>query len=142
MENDFKTYILQLKTTELLITPPNPAEVNSFCQSNVYWNIDRQSRIIRDSLIVEEKVEKDGMALYPNPNKGQFNVKFKHTGATLSSIFISDISGRRVYARNEGNLLLSNGIVRQLDLSLLSGTYILTAITSKGVLKSKFIVTR
>lgn len=125
-----------------LITSPTPAEVNSFCQSNVYWNIDRQSRTIRDSLIIQERLEKDGIALFPNPNKGEFNVKFKQIDGLLSNIFITDISGRRVYISSEGNQSLTSGLLKRISINLPGGTYILTATTTNGVLKTKFIVTR
>jgi hypothetical protein len=129
-----------LDTTLLL--PATPAEVNSFCQSNVYYNTSRYSRTMRDSVLVEEKLKLDGIAVFPNPNTGLFNVKLRRTEGLLLAINIFDISGRKVYSRNEANLLLSSGLTKQVNTILPRGTYILTATTTKGILKTKFIITR
>jgi hypothetical protein len=125
-----------------LITPPDSTAVSNFCQSNIYWNIDRQSRTVRDSLIIEQKLEKEGIVLFPNPSKGDITLKLKQKDGLLSNIFVTDMNGRRVYSAIEGNQPLTNGFVKRLSLSIPSGSYIITAITSKGTLSAKFIVTR
>jgi hypothetical protein len=125
-----------------LITPPDSTAVSNFCQSNVYWNIDRQSRIVSDSLVLEQKVEKEEIVLFPNPSNGDITLKLKQKDGFLSNIFVTDMIGRRVYSATEGNQTLTNGFVKRLIFAVPSGTYIITAITSKGILTTKFIVTR
>ncbi len=126
-----------------IIPPADPTLVNAFCQSTVYYNtLDRQSSAIKDSLVLEKAMEIDGIGLFPNPNKGAFSVKIKSQNSTLYSLSISDISGKRLYYSREGNLSLNNGLIKPLNVQLSSGLYVLTAFTSKGQLKTKFIIAR
>jgi hypothetical protein len=123
-----------------ILPPASASFVNSFCQSSVYFNIDRQSQAYRDSILMERKIEKDGIGLYPNPNNGMFTVKIKSEKRTLSFFYITDISGRKVYSSNEHNIDLNSGLTKRLTVKLKSGIYVLTAITSTSQLKTKFIV--
>ena len=123
-----------------IIAPASAAFVNSFCQSSVYNNLDRQSRAYIDSILVEKAVESNGIGLFPNPSKGMFTVKLKSQNGTLLSFHITDISGKRVYSSNEANVNLTNGLIKQFNFNFPNGTYILTAITSKKQLKTKFII--
>lgn len=86
-----------------LLPQATNAFVNSYCNSTAYNNIDRQSRAYLDSIIIEKKVEKDGIALFPNPNDGNFSVEIKSQKASLNQIAIYDMQGRLVYNSNEGN---------------------------------------
>ena len=123
-----------------LLNPASATFVNTFCNSTTYNNIDRQSRAYLDSITIEKAIEKNGIGLYPNPNKGQFNVRIKEQNANLVSFYIVDMLGRNVYRTTERNIDLSNGLIKQININLKSGTYILTAITTKGRLKTKLIV--
>ena len=123
-----------------ILAPASTTFVNTFCNSTTYYNLDRQSSAYRDSIAMEKKVEKDGIGLYPNPNNGVFTIKIKKQQATLSAFFITDILGRRAYSSNERNIDLNNGLIKQLSVNFKNGTYVLTVITSKGQLKTKFIV--
>jgi hypothetical protein len=123
-----------------ILDPASASFVNTFCSSTTYYNLNRQSRLYRDSIALERKIEKDGIGLYPNPNSGVFTIKIKKQSTTLSTFYITDMLGKRVYSSNEDNISLSNGLIKQVTVNLEHGTYILTAITSKGHLKTKFIV--
>jgi hypothetical protein len=123
-----------------VLAPASPAFVNSFCQSSVYYNINRQSRAYRDSIQMERNIIKDGIGLYPNPNNGVFTIKLKAENANLSVLYVTDISGRRIYTSEQIRADVSNGFSKQLSLKLNRGTYFVTAITSKGLLKTKFVV--
>ena len=124
----------------LVVAPASNSLINSFCQSSIYNNIDRQSRAYQDSILTEQKVEKEGIGIFPNPNNGNFTLKIKNQNATLNNISVYDMLGKLVYSSKEGNLGLSNGFMKQLQLKLVKGAYILSAITSNGWLKTKFIV--
>jgi hypothetical protein len=130
-------------TCDSTILPPASATfVNAFCNSATYYNIDRQSIAYQDSIFIEKKVVKDGIALFPNPNNGVFTIKLKSQKASLNKIVIYDMSGRIVFNSNEGNSSLDAGLTKQLNLILTKGTYILSAITTKGSFKTKFIVAK
>lgn len=123
-----------------LLPQATNAFVNSYCNSTAYNNIDRQSRAYLDSIVIEKKVEKDGIALFPNPNYGNFTVKLKSQKSILNQITVHDMLGRLVYTFNEGNLNLDLGLLKQLNLNLSKGTYALSAKTTNGILKTKFII--
>jgi Secretion system C-terminal sorting domain len=114
--------------------------VNSYCNSTAYNNLDRQSRAYQDSIVREKKLEKDGISLFPNPSNGNFTMKLKSQNASLNQITVYDMLGRLVYTSNEGNLNLDAGLLKQLNLNLSNGAYILSAKTTIGILKSKFII--
>lgn len=44
--------------------------------------------------------ELSDLAIYPNPNNGNFNVKFKNTATDLVDITIYDMSGRIIFSKN------------------------------------------
>jgi subtilisin-like proprotein convertase family protein len=76
--------------------------------------------------------------LFPNPNKGDFTVRFTSSNATDVQVFVTDLLGRKIYKekfKNTGdinqNIQLTNAI---------AGTYIVTVVDGdrKGV--SKIIV--
>lgn len=149
------TYPMKVVSDNVQITTPtfpscdstilpqaSAAFVNSFCQSNVYYNLDRQSIAYQDSVLMERKIEKEGIGLYPNPNNGIFTIKNKEQKAVLTKVTVSDMLGKIVYISNEGNINLDAGFIKQMQLKLQSGTYILTAVTSKGNLKARFILNR
>ena len=127
-----------------LILGATPTEVINFCNSSVYFNPDRQGTPITqtqsDSLLVEQRLRKAGMAIFPNPNNGTFNVRFKPSTSVLNSYFISDMLGKRIYTSTVENLSLSSGLTKQITLNLSKGSYVLTAITNGGKLNARFIV--
>jgi hypothetical protein len=116
--------------------------VNAYCNSIAYNNINRQSRAYLDSIVIEKKVEQDGIALFPNPSNGIFTVKLKSLKSTLNQITVHDMLGRLVYTSNEGNFNLDLGLLKQLNLNLSKGTYLLSAKTTNGILKTKFMIVK
>lgn len=123
-----------------VIAPATNTEINSFCNSSVYYNIDRQSRTFRDSVATEAIIAEKGIGVFPNPNNGTFTYKLKAQKGLLKKIVITDIQGRTVYTENCGNATLGLGFSKQITLNLLRGTYILRAITGKETLTTKIIV--
>ena len=127
----------------LLLPPATPTFVNTFCNSSTYNNLNRQSREYNDSISLVSTIEKDGIGIYPNPNSGLFTVKLKEQEGILSLFYITDMLGRRVFSSNQGNISLSNsGLIQQLSVNLKNGIYVLTALTSKGRLKTRFVITK
>jgi hypothetical protein len=125
-----------------ILPQATPAFVNAYCNSTAYNSVERLSRIYQDSVAIEKNVENDGIALFPNPNSGNFTIKLKSQKSFLNKISVFDMLGRMVYSSNEENVSLEAGLLKQLNLSLMKGTYILSAKTSKGTLKTKFIIVK
>jgi subtilisin-like proprotein convertase family protein len=76
--------------------------------------------------------------LYPNPNKGDFTVRFTSSNATDIQVFVTDLLGRKIYNKKFKNTGDFNQNIQLTNAS--SGTYIVTVIEGdrKGV--SKIIV--
>jgi Secretion system C-terminal sorting domain len=125
-----------------ILAPASASFVNSFCNSSVYYNLDRQSAAYRDSIEIIKTLEEKGIAISPNPGNGNLRIQIKPQISNLISFKIVDISGKPVYSNNEGNIKLENGFTKSLSLNLRSGTYILIATTTKKILRSKFIIVK
>jgi len=78
-----------------------------------------------------------GLAIYPNPSNGNFNIAFtKYTG--VASLFITNILGTTVKQINNVNVNSNN---LQLDLSdLVSGIYFLRVETAQGSETQKIVI--
>jgi subtilisin-like proprotein convertase family protein len=76
--------------------------------------------------------------LYPNPNKGNFTVRFTSSNATDIQVFVTDLLGRKIYNKKFKNTGDFNQNVQLLNAT--AGTYIVTVVDGdrKGV--SKIIV--
>jgi hypothetical protein len=125
-----------------VIPPATDLQINSFCNNATYFNSDRLGSQVIDSLNAIDQMDKKGIALSPNPNNGNFRVLVKAQKAKLQAIRVIDMSGRAIFSSNEGQLSLENGFTKQMQLNLRPGTYIIVAATTKGLLKSRFIVGR
>ena len=51
------------------------------------------------SLLANESFNFENFALYPNPNNGQFTLKFDSTSSSNITVNVSDIQGRNVYEK-------------------------------------------
>jgi hypothetical protein len=126
-----------------IVAPATVAEVNSLCSSTtLYYTPNRYNRVNRDTLSIEQRIEKDGFAVSPNPSAGIFTLRFKQQKAVLRSITITSMNGKKVFELNTGNINLASGYNKQLDLLLQSGLYIVSCYTDKGLLKTKAVITK
>lgn len=128
-----------------LLTAARPTEVDSFCRSQVYNNIDRQringSPNPIDSINNNLVIGKSPITIFPNPNNGNFTLRIGKQIDFLTSIVITDITGRRVFASDETNITLENGYTKNLSITSGVGLYIITCKTKKGKqLTTKFFV--
>lgn len=79
--------------------------------------------ICSQSLAVSD-YEFENFALYPNPNKGNFTIRFESKSANKINIAVHDMSGRKIFDKNYNN----NGLFAQ-DLQLdnaQSGVYLVS----------------
>ncbi len=79
-----------------------------------------------------EQFEQDGFLIYPNPNKGEFTLKFKSKTSNIIHIKINDITGRNIYHKSYTIKGDFNNRIKLDDLS--SGVYMLEA--SDGISKT------
>jgi Secretion system C-terminal sorting domain len=80
--------------------------------------------------------------LFPNPNDGHFTIRIKSQKSSLKNIMVHDLSGRLVYNFSLGNLNLESGFLKQINLNLTKGTYVLSAKTKNDILKTKFVIAK
>lgn len=126
-----------------ILAPASATFINSFCSSTVYNSIDRfQSKQVKDSIAaVLHRISIGKATIYPNPSNGNVTLKIESVKSHLKSIVISDMAGRIVYTSMGNDIPLEAGLVKQLQLNLGSGTYIVSVNTSKGEIKTKLIIT-
>jgi subtilisin-like proprotein convertase family protein len=82
--------------------------------------------------------EINDFVLYPNPNKGDFTIRFSSSNTTAIKVFVTDILGRRIYQKEFENIGDFNQNIQLKNAA--AGTYIVTVVDGdrKGV--SKIIV--
>lgn len=76
--------------------------------------------------------------LYPNPNRGNFNIRFSSSNTSDIHVFVTDLSGRKIYDKKFENTGDFNQNIQMKNVS--AGTYVVTVVDGdrKGV--SKIIV--
>lgn len=142
-DNTLPNYITDyLCNDSSIIAPVSVTEINSFCNSAEYYQSNRHNRVNRDTLTTEQRMEKDGLAISPNPNTGVFALRFKQQNAILRNVIITSLNGQKALELNTGNINLSTGLNRQINVSLQSGLYIVSCTTDKGTFKTKMVVTK
>lgn len=67
---------------------------------------------------------------FPNPNKGEFSVKLELQNADNVKVYITDLSGKKVYSSEQKKVSLWNENISLKNLS--SGVYMLSVETTKG----------
>ncbi|MNR48665.1 hypothetical protein D3C85_1679280 [compost metagenome] len=81
------------------------------------------------------RFEINDFVLYPNPNKGDFTIRFSSLNTTDIKVFVTDLSGRKIYDKQFENTGDFNEKVQLKNLA--AGMYIVTVIDGdrKGVAK-------
>ena len=85
------------------------------------WSIEVCTQTIT---LLTESFGLDGFGIYPNPNNGNFNVKFNSSTSNEIGVFVHDIRGREIYNKQFQN----TGFIEQnIQLSSVqSGVYLVT----------------
>ena len=95
------------------------------------WGIDFGCRLSNDSFNVDDFV------LYPNPNKGSFNLKFNAVSSNVK-VTVFDISGRQIYQNSYDNETIFNQ-----DINLKNpqaGIYVVNIVDGERVVVKKIII--
>jgi Secretion system C-terminal sorting domain len=113
----------------------------------VNGNEPRKKRIIvAHSVVIEDmdkkkNAEKDlnitDLSFYPNPNGGNFNLRYKSESIDMIDISVVDLNGKTVY--NE-RVSATGTIIRNIELNEPSGTYILNLKQGKKHVSKKLII--
>lgn len=107
----------------------------------------RKKRIIvAHSVVIEDldkkkNAEKDlhisDLSFYPNPNAGNFNLRYKSESLDMIDISVIDLNGKTIY--NE-RISATGTIIRNIELNEPSGTYILNLKQGKKHVSKKLII--
>lgn len=79
---------------------------------------------------IEDYVLNTSLIVYPNPTRGQVNIRLDAGSPTKTNIRILDLSGRTVYQENSVNLNFANHTLNLSELT--AGTYVLELSSDNG----------
>ncbi len=103
------------------------------------WKLDLEASIVTASEEIEQVVG-DGIIIYPNPNNGQFNLKFTEDMEDLTGVMVVDITGK-VIVNNVYNQNVNANTTFQISSDLLSdGTYFVVVQSSKEAVSTRVTV--
>ena len=112
-----------------IVTLPNVPATKTACRfmvkavGNVFLAVNSKNFTITPSLANEE-FGFTNFSIYPNPNKGNFNVKFDSSSSNDISIMVQDIRGRNIFDKQFSNTgMFSQNL--QLE-NVESGVYLVT----------------
>jgi subtilisin-like proprotein convertase family protein len=80
----------------------------------------------------------NNFVLYPNPNKGSFTIQYKSNDTADLQVYVTDLSGRKIYQKTIRNTGSINEFVQLPNVS--AGTYIVTIADGDRKGSSKIIV--
>ena len=84
---------------------PNLATLTPNCRfmvrasANVFFAINSKNFAIQASLGISQNFELQNLVIYPNPNKGNFNIKFDSASGNAINISVFDVRGRAIFAK-------------------------------------------
>ena len=121
---------------------PNLATLSSTCRfmvrasANVFFAVNSKNFTIQASLGTQN-FGLQSLVLYPNPNKGSFNIKFDSVSGNDINVSVFDVRGRAIFSKNFQNAGVFDKNI-QLN-NAQAGVYLLT-VTDGGMKETKKIV--
>jgi hypothetical protein len=125
------------------VTIPNVTSTKTACRfmvkavGNVFLAVNSNNFTITPSLTTNE-FEFSNFSIYPNPNKGSFNVKFDSTSNNEISIVVTDIRGRNIFEKQYSNLGLFDQNIQLSNIE--SGVYLVTLKDGTKKIVKKIVV--
>jgi hypothetical protein len=125
------------------VTIPNVTSTKTACRfmvkavGNVFLAVNSNNFTITPSLTTNE-FEFSNFSIYPNPNKGSFNVKFDSTSNNEISIVVTDIRGRNIFEKQYSNLGLFDQNIQLSNIE--SGVYLVTVKDGTKKIVKKIVV--
>ena len=124
---------------EAYIEPFNPCSSNQNKRGS-YDGKNNRDDSYQDNLSVEEEdyledlTDEETISVFPNPNRGSFNVLLYNTEDEIQKVVVYDMMGNIVYSDET----FKGGEINLPDIS--SGMYHLTIILNKQIIKKKIII--
>lgn len=120
------------------IEPFNPCSSNQSKRSS-YDGKNNRDNSYQDNLSIEEEdypedlTDEETISVFPNPNRGSFNVLLYNTEDEIQKVVVYDMMGNIVYSDET----FKGGEINIPDVS--SGVYYLTILLNKQIIKKKII---
>lgn len=125
------------------IIVPKTAQTSTNCRiwieptANIYYAINSKNFKVTPNLSNED-FNLSNFSLFPNPNKGSFNVKFDSQTSTLVVVTVHDLRGRNVFEQKFSNTGMFN---QNINLNAIqSGVYIVTVKDGEQQVVKKIVV--
>lgn len=100
------------------------------------WYNSIASQFTTTALANEEFLQNQ-FSIYPNPNKGSFNIEFKNFVSSYS-VEVFDVTGKTIY---ENNFDQSSNLVQAINLeNTTSGVYFINIKSDKGIVTKKLVI--
>lgn len=141
--NNFKMYSFNLN------------QLDSALNGNFNFNFDNDGKeehrskrrvVVSHSVVMEDMDKKKGtendihvsdLSFYPNPSAGNFTLRYKSESLDRIDIKVTDLNGKSVY--NE-RISATGTVIRNIELTEPSGTYILTLQQGKKQVSKKLVI--
>jgi len=107
--------------------------------NNIFYNINARDFEIEESLSLDDQLFENSLLVYPNPNKGEFNVKFTSAITNPVNMNIYDIRGRKVFGNVYNKGVADFNEVIRLN-SIQSGVYLLEITTGESSVIKKIVI--
>lgn len=106
--------------------------------NNIFYNINTTNFEVEESLSIDDQEFEDSLSIYPNPNKGEFNIKFTSAITDPVVLNVYDIRGRIIF-QNVYEQVTDFEEPIKLD-AVQSGVYLLGISTGKKSITKKIII--
>lgn len=118
----------------------NDTFIVSLTATNDCGTSTKTDTIIVTNVSIEDDLLSQAVQVYPNPNSGNFEVKF--AGITLDKVVlrVSNAAGQMVYTRNIGQVRGNYTHAVSLPSSLAAGLYILEVRTPEAVMHKRLLI--
>ena len=121
------------------IEPFNPCSSNqrergSYDENNYHNDSYQDDLSIEEENHYENLSEEETISIFPNPNRGSFNILLSDTNDEFRKVIVYDMMGKMIYSDET----FKGGEINIPDVS--SGVYYLTILLNKQIIKKKIII--
>ena len=151
--NDSSPEIVCASNLTGTFAPPQPLNVFNGTNSNGVWTLWANDNYNGDNgtinnwsievcyqqaTLLEENFSISNLAIYPNPNNGNFNIQFTSNSSNEINVGVHDMRGREIFAKKYSN----NGLFNEnLQLSnVQSGIYLVTIQDGSSKVTKKIVI--
>lgn len=134
---------LPITQTPVFVPPVTPAQIQTFCTSNLYNPLSRTLRAkVPDDEPVVEALEDYVLEVYPNPATDKVTFRYFLKNSSHVYLKITDLAGKEVATPIDKFIIEGNHEFEMNTSSLLQGVYVYTFKTDSNLMVQKLIITK